>query len=344
MGIFDRKKDGKSSHTSTLTESEIKRKLYGEFNVESSRIAGGHDSAFLRKPSGTAAKSSGTQPAVDLFDEKKTEPVEQTDFPVTAREIKIPVSGDRQQPFVRSPEKSQTTGRLSGKSSYDQYREYAKTDSKPSFFSSMARFFTNMAEGAGNSNRFLTRQVAYWTTGVLVVFFLFWGVNALNVQREQAMNTKYSAPVEKVQELPKPAPEVRVTGGVLTVPVADADPIPEKKPTQNLAPQPLRPTDAESAGSVSPARVLSSRGFAVQVVTYPSEEYAGRVVTSLQQAGFKAFVRENVRPTGSVFYIVYIGSFPTAAVARQELSRFRAHEISRPFSDAFVKTIEMKES
>ncbi len=338
MGIFSRKKDEKNSRTSSLTESEIKQKLYGEFNVESSRTAGRRESTFLGKSSGMTAKSSAAQPAVDLFDR----PVEQTDFPVTSREIKIPVSGDKQQPFVRPPEKNQTTGRLNGKSSYDQYREYIRRDSNPSFFSSMARFFTDMMGGTGNTNRFLTRQVVYWAAGVLVVFFLFWGVNALNVQREQAMNTKYSVPVEKIQKLPEPAPKVRVTGGVLTVPAAD--PIPEKNLTLSPAPVPLKPTNVEPAGSVSSVPVSSSRGFAVQVVTYPSEEYASKVVTSLREAGFKTFVRENVRPTGSVFYIVYIGSFPTAAVARQELARFRTHEISRPFSDAFVKTIEMKES
>ena len=65
-------------------------------------------------------------------------------------------------------------------------------------------------------------------------------------------------------------------------------------------------------------------------------------MTSLEKAGFRAFFRENVRPTGATFYPVYIGGFKTAAEARKQLSKFKANDISKPFSDAFVRTLDVQ--
>jgi septal ring-binding cell division protein DamX len=58
----------------------------------------------------------------------------------------------------------------------------------------------------------------------------------------------------------------------------------------------------------------------------------------LKKEGLKAYTKENTRPSGRVYYVVYIGGFRTEAMAQAELLKFRAKEIARPFQDAFVRS------
>jgi cell division septation protein DedD len=78
----------------------------------------------------------------------------------------------------------------------------------------------------------------------------------------------------------------------------------------------------------------------IQVVTYPSREDAEQIVLALKKEGLSAFVKENTRPSGRVYYVVYMGGFRTEAAAQAQLVKFRAKEVARPFQDAFVRSIQ----
>jgi cell division protein FtsN len=219
---------------------------------------------------------------------------------------------------------------------YERYREFTRMQPKPSTFSNIFKMFSGFFSGAGSIGRFMTQSVFFWIGGVLAVFILFWGVNALNVQREQAMKTSYQeAPSRTVMKPPVGKEQVSATKrgsreGVSTVPGTET------------APAAPAAVPVVSAKTVRPS--IATRSFVIQVVTYPSEEYAEKIVTSLKREGFKSFFRESVRPTGATFYVVYVGGFGTAAEAQKQLARFRSSPVSKPFADAFVKTMEIKES
>jgi cell division septation protein DedD len=165
------------------------------------------------------------------------------------------------------------------------------------------------------------RRVIYWGTAGLVVFLLFWGVNALNSQREEAMRVRYKISSESVSTKPP----------VVVAPVIPSQPVGER---------PVVVTPAVVRVPKTPASETRSNPepYVIQVVTYPSFQDADSIMKTLKSAGFRAFVKESTRASGRVFYMVLIGGFRTAAEAQSQLSKFRGQEVARPFQDAFVRT------
>jgi cell division septation protein DedD len=167
----------------------------------------------------------------------------------------------------------------------------------------------------------ILRRIIYWGTAGLVVFVLFWGVNALNSQREEAMRARYKISGESVAAKPP----------VVAVAVVPSEPVTERPVV--ITPVPVRATklpSVESASKVEP--------YVIQVVTYPSSQDADSIVKTLKSSGFRSFVKESTRSSGRVFYMVLIGGFRTAAEAQSQLLKFRGQEVARPFQDAFVRT------
>lgn len=345
MGLFGRKKNN-TEPVSTLSEDEIQKKLYGEFKTDSSRIAGGGEHESTLDSNTPVLKAKGAGAAHDLFSApRESSKTVYPDFSTASREIpRVPETVSKPVSLNPVDHPPQPAAVNPANDPYQRYREInaaGRKRTRQGFFglwSQTASFLNTLFD----SNRFLTRQVLYWTGGVLVVFLLFWGVNALNVQREQSMKTQYTSPAKtsvKITLAGSQTPEKTSAAAVSQPPKAAAE---GSAVSGSLAPAPAVPATGTSDVSARTASAISKYGgrFVIQVVTYPSEDYASRIVTSLKQAGFNAFAKENVRSTGTTFYLVLIGGFRTAAEAQQQLAKFRAHEMSRPFSDAFIKTIE----
>jgi cell division septation protein DedD len=148
-------------------------------------------------------------------------------------------------------------------------------------------------------------------------------VNALNSQREEALRVRYKIPGESV-------PAKTATPVVAVVP---AKSVTERRVV--ITPASARPPKARVEGGAAAASVSGS--YVIQVVTYPTKQDAEQIVGTFRRAGFRAFVKENTRPSGRLFYLVLLGGFRTEAEAQAQLLKFRAKEVARPFQDAFVK-------
>lgn len=332
MGLFSKKKNTAESD-SVLTESEIQKKLYGEFNAGHPNAAPGD-----RDPSKGQASSpvffrdlpSAKEPAQDLFsasEEGLLDPVPPPrqnysepkpsnqasryvplhDFEKKPASSVLPESGSQPYarfPYNRPPENKMDVLAEIGKGVWAKLRALSETLSDP--------------------RQIALRRFIYWGVAVLVVILLFLGVNALNSQREQAMRARYKMSGKPVVT---EAPAV-----VVTAPVAEREVI--------ITPAPVRAEKALVSKAAGTAATAASAGgpYVIQVVTYPSRQDAEQIVTALKRTGLRAFVQENSRPSGRIFYLVLIGGFRTAADAQAQLLKFRALEAARPFQDAFVRT------
>ena len=128
----------------------------------------------------------------------------------------------------------------------------------------------------------------------------------------------------------KAVPAAQVTPVVTPLPVVERE--------VTITPAPVRTKKPGVSGATRTGATPSSASYVIQVVTYPSKQDAEQIVTALKKAGLRAFVQENARPSGRVFYLVLIGPFHAAADAQAELLKFRGLEAARPFQDSFVRT------
>jgi len=330
MGLFGKKKNTDNSD-SVLTESEIKKKLYGEFDSGPSRVLPGGREYFNEHT------ASPVLPA-----ESRGEKAQPQDLFSTAKDDWGGSDLPPRQNFSE-PKPSDSTPR------YVPLHDFEKRSAAPvppaAGVDANARFRYNRpsenkmdaivalgADGVGKIKAVLEafsdpkqvtfRRFFYWGVAVLVIFLLFWGVNTLNSQREEAMRVRYKMP-GKVAAVQAPVAAVSV-------------PVVEREVT--ITPAPVRVKKSGTVGKTNASEVSASGSYVIQVVTYPNKQDASQIVESLKRAGLRAFVQENARPSGRVFYLVLIGGFRTAADAQAQLVKFKSLEAARPFQDSFVRT------
>ncbi len=333
MGLFGKKKNTET-RASVLTESEIRKKLYGEFSDRTSHVVIG-DRDHLREPAAS--------PLPPLREPSGDKEEKDRDL-FTAQEDILSEPSAPSRPFVPEPKFEEPLRQASShpekkpsfsapvSSPEDLYARFPYNRPQTSRWALVQDFLLGLSDKAGELARFIRdpRQVVlrrffYWGTAALVIFLLFWGVNALNSQREEALRARYNIsggePAAKASEAVIAAPAKFVTERPVAV-------VPSSVSTGK--------TTTDTPAVKPPATV--STPYVIQVVTYPSMQDAESIVKTLKSSGFNAFVKESVRPTGTVFYMVLIGGFRTAAEAQAQLAKFRTQEVARPFQDAFVRT------
>jgi len=334
MGLF-RKKKNTEAPSSVLSESEIQKKLYGEFYDRSTHVLIG-DRDHFREPAATPFVPKETPPEkevpFDLFSVQKDALAESDTSPHRGSSEEKP--GDHASRYVPLHDfEKKTVSPASVSSSSDPSARFRynrpQTNLWVTFLDSLKGLSGKTAELTGfflDPRQVALRRVFYWGSAILVVFLLFFGVNALNSQREEAMRTRYKIPGETVS---------------VKAPNAESAMVPVKPAAERpvvITPVPVRIPKAPAAGTVTKPVLLAAESYVIQVVTYPSAQDADSIVKTLKGAGFRAFVKESARPSGKVFYMVLIGGFRTAADAQAQLLKFRGHEVARPFQDAFVRT------
>lgn len=334
--LFSNKKRNKNQGISILSEAEIQKKLYGEFSTEARPLAGDSDHAVFKGPEIIPSPGHEKQETpADLFSSKKdllvgheldvSEPKESDAASKHVSPYEVKKKGDFSQPWATSTDP------------YARFHSHSFEESvKKSNVFSRLRNLTNhgleFLAGFFDSKRIVARRVLYWSGAVLAILLLFGSVNSLNSNRETAMKSKYkidnevtkeiaaskeSAPVVNQEKVSLPSPEKAISRPVVITPV----PVKTKTlPTTSVV-----------------TKENTSLPYVIQVVTYPTQEDADRVMTTLKQEHLKVFVKENKRLSGRVFYVVYIGGFRTEAEAQAHLLSFRAKSVARPFQDAFVK-------
>lgn len=334
MGFLSKKKNT-DAPSSVLSESEIQKKLYGEFSDPTSHVTIGereHSKDLASAPSFPKEPSQEKPATFDLFSVQK----EALSEPEISRrqvspEQKTPDHSSRYVPLHDFEKASvSSTPAFSGSDSNARFRYNRPLGHKGvSFLDLLKGFFGKtgeMFQAFSDPRQVVLRRIFYWGFAILVVFLLFWGVNALNSQREEAMRVRYKIPGEST---PVKTPDAVAM-------VAPAVPAVERPVV--ITPAPVRPRKVRaSEGSVTTA-VPVSGSYVIQVVTYPTQQDADQVVATFRRAGLRAFVKENARPSGRLFYLVLLGGFRTEAEAQAQLLKFRAKEVARPFQDAFVKS------
>ncbi len=327
MGFFSKKKNTEAL-PSVLSESVIQKKLYGEFSDGASHVVIGDREHFKEPgPLLPTESSSERDAAIDLFSAQKDALAEPTLSPRQVFPDQKPVdSASRYVPLHDFEKKPASSAPISsGSDPYARFRYNRPQGNKWGVFLDLGKGFS---EKTGELFKFLLdpkqvalRRVFYWGIAVLVVFFLFWGVNALNSQREEAMRVRYRIPGE-------------------SIPAKTADAVPTVIPAKLASERPAVVASVPEKTSKAPSRPAASPAevYVIQVVTYPSAQDAESIVKTLKAAGLRAFVKESARPSGRVFYMVLIGGFRTAAEAQSQLSKFRGQEVARPFQDSFVRT------
>ena len=246
MGLFGKKKNS-DTPSSVLSESEIQKKLYGEFSDRASHVVIG-DREHFREPVSapfTPKESSPEKDAdFDLFSVQKealSEPnlpprqIVPEQKPADHASRYVPLQDFEKKPVPSAPVPS----------SSDAYARFRYNRPQQSKWDAFLDILKGFSERTGELFRFLSdpkqvavRRVFYWGAAALVVILLFWGVNALNSQREEALRARYKISGESVSaKLP-----------VAVAPIAPATPAVERPVV--IAPAPVRTPKTSSAETV----------------------------------------------------------------------------------------------
>ena len=319
MGLF-RKNKSTASSASVLTESEIQKKLYGDLITQAPHVVIGEREHFKEPaPYQPPPKKNvfEKEPTEDLFSSPQV-PAAGADF--------MPVSGEKTiEPTPRYVPLHDFENRaasqasvLSGAASSSRFSIKHPVKNR---LAALADLFKTVLD----PQHAIFRRVGLWSALALVVFLLFWGVNALNSQREVAMHTRYTAPQETPVAQVKTSEAETVRSTVAAPASAKAQPSAATQPSQVAAV--ALPVTAPAKGS-----------YVIQVVTYPTRQDADQIVATFRKAGIHAYVKENSRPSGRLFFLVLIRGGRTEEEAQSQLLKFKANEVARPFQDAFVNS------
>ncbi|HOW59422.1 MAG TPA: SPOR domain-containing protein [Candidatus Omnitrophota bacterium] len=345
MAFFIKKKL-KNSQISTLSESEIQKKLYGEFNAGDSEFAtnergsvkpSGVEPSFLKNDLKRQDEKEKAKAAPDLFNVSQDNianaiPAKTSTPESKSVEIKPPYvpprDFDKKAVLSNSPKESIGVPKVYA----HRLGEKGRTDGVL-FFEKIKVGFLEFFSQFSNYKHLVSKKLLFSSAVILVVVMLFWSVSVLNSQREEAMKGRYRL-AEASRKITTNHVEANVSTQAAAAPLGNQ----VTKPREVvITPVQMRRTDPSETKSETNRPNNEGGHYVIQVVTYPSIEDAQKVVDALKRDNLKAFLKENKRPSGRVFYIVMIGGFSTETEAQAQLLKFRAKEIARPFQDAFVK-------
>lgn len=204
------------------------------------------------------------------------------------------------------------------------------------------------------------RTALYWLLGAGVLVSLFFGVHLLNVQREAAMKSPIKKKEVSAPKVERPAAEAAVvTTELVRSEQRTATPV---NTSSNASIDNSRTDSSEprnesvaNESSVEPARVestaanasvdnalietQSSGRYVIQVATYAGPNDANRMREQFADAGIPVFVQSLSRPSGKVYYSLFLGRFKSYSEAQSQFEKFKGLESSRPFKDAFIRTL-----
>ena len=330
MGLFGKKKNSDTAD-SVLTESEIKKKLYGEFDSGPGRVLP-VDREYFKEHASSPAQSHDSRgekdQAPDLFSAPKDDWVG-TDLPPRQNflETKQADQTPRYVPIHDFEKKSVApVSPVSGAGSNARFRYNRPSENKMDAIVATGTDVVGKMKALFDAfldpKQVILRRFFFWGVAALVVFLLFWGVNTLNSQREEAMRVRY--------KMPGKAAAVQAPAAAVSAPVVERE--------VTITPAQPRAKKTVTSENVKTSSASGSGSYVIQVVTYPNKQDASQIVESLKRAGLRAFVQENARPSGRVFYLVLIGGFRTATDAQSQLLKFKTLEAAKPFQDSFVRT------
>jgi cell division septation protein DedD len=358
MGLFDKKKTGDGLRT--LSEKEIQDKLYGRFRT--SGPAEDRHFPFKEKQNPETqtkinTRETQTKTAGDLFKGTAT-----TDFNTSQDSLRVePKNTENVRPAVKqyseydaevAIHKAQAEAKKPAAPRIDYVGQFKKVGipllkkAGALLASALLGFIKLLVFGI---YKFFTtidfrkpaiRNAAYWIGGIAVLAFIFVNINLLNIQREAAMKSPRK---KTLVETAQPSAVIPTT-----TQTAVAEPSDSVLDPSTLSESPIKPVNASEVKSKTTpvktstpteAPAVSAGSFGIQIATFATQDDAKNLVTKLSQESFRSFVKPLTRPGGRTYYCVFIGRFKNSSEADAKLAEFKKKDISKPFQDAFVRTI-----
>lgn len=327
-------KEKKSSNSRVLTEAEIKKRLYGDFETHSA---------------GVSASSHEIKMSGSTFESKLSAKSDVSSAAVSPRSQSFGAASKPELLVARST----SSATFSNKESRVSLGSGDWKVTALRVFQSILGFLTGLLWKVGSylvqALEFIlklldprkpqARKVLYSITACVLVFALFLGVFRLNAQRKKAMSGERVASTSVAAPNQDSAKKIASAATPLSS-VAPAQV--QKEESQEMILKALENSKASVAPSMTSTSPAAAQGkYVIQVATYAVADDANRVVQTFIQAGFEAFFKKQIRnSTGHSFYPIYLGRFKTSSEAQQTLAQFRKSNVSRPFQDSFVRTLE----
>lgn len=177
------------------------------------------------------------------------------------------------------------------------------------------------------------RRAVYWTLGFLFLASVFFAVHLLNVRREVAMKTS------------KPRQPAAVARRIPPAPIAETFPLTQVEAdeiaTEISGGATVRLTEPSAVVPDSSSHTSAKGPYVIQIATFVGPQDAEKLVESLKTGGWEdAFARSLTRPSGRVYYYVFVGGFDSFTRAQQGLEKFRKTDSFKSFPDAFVRKLD----
>lgn len=368
----------------TLTEDEIRRRLYGAYQVEQpdSEIKSVKPTVQdLASPRTLATKEKEIPPAKirdDLFEAERTSA---QNTPQEKRPFSIPEEISEQERMVRLAEIAEKEKRrpppyLTRRDPWQKPPVEKKQQEQSKILLTVA---LSALSGLGVALKLLmsvvvfvlsylvkligkvdlrrpeAKRALYWVAGAVVLAALFLSVHSLNVRREAAMNTPVleaerssalSAGRENrvISRSTPPASAERKSSTSTNRAKSEAiEPVSspkERREDKKEERRAERNKNEEAPKKSLPPPPVSEGRYVIQIATYASSDDANRIVEQLTKEGASVFVRALSRPSGKVYYALFLGRFESFQDAQLKLEKFRKKDTAAPFEDAFIRTLE----
>jgi len=186
------------------------------------------------------------------------------------------------------------------------------------------------------------RRVIYWIAGAAALFSIFMGIHLLNVRREEAMKAPPKA-VSKTAAKEAAAKKAAASEAkkAATVPVKASEALTPASAEVSSAAAKKEEASAEVKETAAAASTAGAAGrYVIQIATFAGPNDAERVQKTLKAAELPVFVKALTRPSGRVYYSVFMGRYATFDDAQEGFDLFRKNESGKGFQDAFIRTID----
>lgn len=183
------------------------------------------------------------------------------------------------------------------------------------------------------------RRVFYFLVVVAAIFSLFFGIHKLNVQREAAMSRNAStenlvggSSIEK-----EDSAKARREAAAL----AEKKEREKREEARKLAEaEKKEATSSNSSASEGALNdLIAQKPYVIQVATYATTEDAERMAKKFREGNITAFVKPLSRPSGKMYYCVFLGRYADYREADGALKDFKQNDLAAPFQDAFVRKL-----
>lgn len=360
MNLFGPHKKAGDKSLRTLTEKEIQDKLYGTFHDAGEEQIEQRQLSQQNKSSADKGNSLSVHPAAAVSD--SGESVDREKLPLwktttqenpdrhRAREDKKQVEREARLAEWADEEEQQVQSAIEKKNyppaSYSQNKpKQQPAISRPAMdwfskaqsqFKNLLSFLVDKSESLSferprNQKPFYVMMAAVFLISILL------GIHLLNVRREGAMRTpakSVTRPAEtlaaikasETEKLKKPVSS-DLDSSVL-IPAAGAE--------ENAGAESVKSGESLNGSSKLTAKEAP---YVIQIATFAFDADGKRLKDKFQDQGLRSFVKTLKRADGKAYYSVFIGRFKTYSDAQAELANFKKKDLSRPFEDAFIRTL-----